>query len=131
MNKQRLQEYRSLKHELKHLKGLIEREYNISAVNYNVGSKGSKIGIPTENKAFRIIKLENVYHQTLENLQNKVNEVEDFVSQIPEAITREILRRRYIEGENWVKISMNVGISRRHCIRKHNYYLNEIIEKQS
>lgn len=124
MNKQRLQEYRSLKHELKHLKGLIEREYNISAVNYNVGSKGSKIGTPTEDKAMRIIKLEADYHKTLEKLQDKVNEVEEFVSNVPEAITREILRRRYIEGENWVKISMNVGMSRRHCIRKHNYYLN-------
>lgn len=125
MTKKDLQEYRNLKHELKHLKSLIQREYNISAVNYSVGSKSSKIGSPTEDKAMRIIKLEADYYKTLKKLQAKVNEVEVFVSSIPEAITREIFRRRYIEGENWVKISMNVGMSRRHCIRKHNYYLNK------
>lgn len=125
MNKRDLQEYRNLKHELKHLKNLIQREYMISAVNYSVGSKSGKIGSPTEDKAMRIIKLEDDYHKTLEKLQDKVNEVEAFVSNIPEAITREIFRRRYIEGESWIKISMNVGISRVHCIRKHNYYLNK------
>ena len=126
MNKQSLQEYRNLKHELKHIKGLIEREYNISAVNYNVGSKGSKIGTPTEDKAFRIIKLENTYHQLMNKMYDEIKEIEDFVSKIPEASTREIFRRRYLEGESWVKISMNVGISRVHCIRKHNFYLNKI-----
>lgn len=126
MNKQRLQEYRTLKHELKHIKSLIEREYMISSVNYTVGSKSSKIGTPTEDKAFRIIKLENTYHQLMNKIYDEIQEMEEFITQIPNPSTREIFRRRYIEGESWVKISMNVGMSRRHCIRKHNYYLNKI-----
>lgn len=126
MNKQRLQEYRTLKHELKHIKCLIEREYMISSVNYTVGSKSSKIGTPTEDKAFRIIKLENTYHQLMNKMYDEIQEMEEFITQIPNPSTREIFRRRYIEGESWIKISMNIGISERHCRRIHNFYLKKI-----
>lgn len=126
MNKQRLQEYRNLKHELRHLKGLIEREYMISSVNYTVGSKSSKIGSPTEDKAFRIIKLENTYHQLIKKMYDEIQEMEEFITQIPNPSTREIFRRRYIEGERWTKISIALNLGESTCRWRHDNYLKEL-----
>ena len=46
---------------------------------------------------------------TVRKLEMKKREIENFIDNIEDSLTRRIFRLRFIEGFNWVKVAMEVG----------------------
>lgn len=73
------------------------------------------VGRPTREYHDTIRRIQNAerrYRQLENELLDKLQEVEDFLQTVKSSKVRTILRRRYIEGMPWERISRSFGKSR-------------------
>lgn len=116
MNRQELEHYFWIKHEIKRQKKRLERlkqktigcEVGDTVLNYNTG-KGipSRIeGIPGEdfNIPVKIIVLEEAIAANITESEKRAVEIEQFIQSINDPKLREILRSRYIDCKSWEEV---------------------------
>ena len=86
------------------------------------GGINNKIELVTE----RIDEIERQMSDELKMLVDTRAEIEAAIQEIDEAVYRELLERRYIYGEHWERIAVNMNYDSRGVLRLHGKALAEI-----
>lgn len=130
MTKKKLEDYRSKKAEIKEL------QYKLS----NLGAGDSLIGndvildyrkgypIPQSIVGYDFEKeqrLEALYEKREKKLQEECLEVEMWIEDIPDSMTRRIFRMHYIDGMTQSKISKSVHLAQSKVSEKISNFLNQ------
>jgi len=83
-----------------------------------------------ENKLERIVTkiadMENAVDARVDKLQDIKRQVEAAIAAVPDPKQRAILERRYINGERWEKISVDMNYTYRHTMRLHARALHTV-----
>lgn len=139
--KKLLSQYTSLTEEIKELEKEINRlERQEPKIAFDT-VKGSSKYFPYTERTFTIIGIEEN-----KNLEKKKEillkrkriceklklQIEEFISSIPDSLTRRVFRFRYIEGLSWPQIARRIGKYDESYPRKmiHNKYLESLDEKE-
>ena len=85
-------------------------------------SSDNKIEIITE----KIIEVESQIGDELDELQSIRFEIEKAVKQIQNEIYRELLERRYIRGQRWEKIAIDMVYDYRYVLKLHGEALKSL-----
>ena len=86
------------------------------------GGSSNKIELVTE----RIDEIEQQMSDELKNLVDTRAEIEAVIQQVESEPYREVLERRYIHGEHWEQIAVNMNYDYRWVLRLHGKALAEI-----
>jgi DNA-directed RNA polymerase specialized sigma24 family protein len=86
------------------------------------GGSSNKIEIVTE----RIDEIERQMSDELKNLVDTRAEIEAAIQAIPETHYRELLERRYIYGERWEQIAVDMNYNYRTVFKVHGYALGKL-----
>ncbi len=133
MGKELLGQYRSLLEEIKTLKKRIKQIENYK-VEHDIVS-GSSPYFPYQPRTFIIEgyniqdidkanELKEILETRKEECECLVLEIEKFISDIPDSRTRRVFQYRYIDGLEWLPISMKFGRVHESYPRKiHDRYL--------
>lgn len=108
MTKKDLAQYRSLCDEILELETSIKKNTEHSTV------RGSDTEFPYLSHPMQVSGVQDTTdnQKTLikvRKLKLKKQEIESFIENIEDSLTRRIFRLRFIEGMNWVKVAMQVG----------------------
>ena len=89
--------------------------------------------IPEHNQVKNMIKTRVAKLQILEDeLQNAINEVDDFIEKVPKSDLRMMLRFRYLDDMTWAAVAMNMNsrfpkrrikYTEDNCRMRHDRYL--------
>ncbi|SHN03737.1 hypothetical protein SAMN02746066_04536 [Anaerosporobacter mobilis DSM 15930] len=125
LNKSILKQYIDLKDELKEVEGYIQKLQGqiqrIEDERYVVDSvKGGSGGIQTflvagfpypeySRKKTRLYMRIERQKRLVDEIDNTINDVEEYISNIQDSRMRRILRHRYIEDMNWIKMAHVMG----------------------
>lgn len=95
--------------------------------------------IPEHNQVKNMIKKRVAKLHILEDeLQNAINEVDDFIEKVPKSDLRMILRFRYLDDMTWAAVAMNMNdrfpkrrikYTEDSCRMRHDRYLENNLEK--
>ena len=95
--------------------------------------------IPEHNQVKNMIKKRVAKLHILEDeLQNAINEVDDFIEKVPKSDLRMILRFRYLDDMTWAVVAMNMNdrfpkrrikYTEDSCRMRHDRYLENNLEK--
>ena len=95
--------------------------------------------IPEHNQVKNMIKKRVAKLHILEDeLQNAINEVDDFIEKVPKSDLRMMLRFRYLDDMTWAAVAMNMNdrfpkrrikYTEDSCRMRHDRYLENNIEK--
>lgn len=95
--------------------------------------------IPEHNQVKNMIKKRVTKLHILEDeLQNAINEVDDFIEKVPKSDLRMILRFRYLDDMTWAAVAMNMNdrfpkrrikYTEDSCRMRHDRYLENNLEK--
>lgn len=95
--------------------------------------------IPEHNQVKNMIKKRVAKLHILEDeLQNAINEVDDFIEKIPKSDLRMMLRFRYLDDMTWAAVAMNMNdrfpkrrikYTEDNCRMRHDRYLENNLEK--
>ena len=95
--------------------------------------------IPEHNQVKNMIKKRVAKLHILEDeLQNAINEVDDFIEKVPKSDLRMILRFRYLDDMTWAAVAMNMNsrfpkrrikYTEDNCRMRHDRYLENNLEK--
>ncbi|MDY0235077.1 MAG: hypothetical protein RBR71_03575 [Gudongella sp.] len=119
-----LKQHNNIKNEIKELETRIDKIKNkkIKVVHDNV--KGSNSNFPYQPQNFniegynfedidrkeeRIIKLNKVLSDRKASCEDLKVHIEEFISEIPDSLTRRVFQYRYIDELNWQAIAMKIG----------------------
>jgi hypothetical protein len=91
------------------------------------GDSSNKIEIMTE----RIDEIERQMSEELQRLVNTRAEIEIAIQGVDEETYREVLERRYIIGEHWEQIAVNMDYDYRWVLRLHGKALSKIEIKEA
>lgn len=80
----------------------------------------------TEKIIAKIVDLENEVDAEIDRLVDIKTQVEAVIRQVPDAIQRIILERRYIIGETWEQIAVAMNYTYRHVTRLHGRALQSV-----
>lgn len=138
MDKEKLKQYIPLKKELKMLDKKLEKLYarqeNIPEVLGKVtGSSADfpytevrttvKISEPKENDAIK--RLIRIKEKRKEEVNKLLVEIEEFIAEIPDSITRQIFELTYIDGKKQREVAATVRYSRSRVSQIINRYLKD------
>lgn len=138
MDKEKLKQYIPLKKELKMLDKKLEKLYarqeNIPEVLGKVtGSSADfpytevrttvKMSEPKENDA--INRLIRIKEKRKEEVNKLLVEIEEFIAEIPDSITRQIFELTYIDGKKQREVAATVRYSRSRVSQIINRYLKD------
>ena len=138
MDKEKLKQYIPLKKELKMLDKKLEKLYarqeNIPEVLGKVtGSSADfpytevrttvKMSEPKENDAIK--RLIRIKEKRKEEVNKLLVEIEEFIAEIPDSITRQIFELTYIDGKNQREVAATVRYSRSRVSQIINRYLKD------
>ena len=91
---------------------------------------GDRVQSSAENKLERIISkiadMEAEVDAEIDRLADKRREVQTAIERVPNAAQREVLIRRYMVGQKWEKIAVELNFDYRWVLRLHGRALNEI-----
>lgn len=142
-NKDVLRQYKSLKVEIQELECRIRNleEYqsqvesdivrgSCSSFPYNEVSfhiEGYNIE-EEEKKIRRIRKLQSLLQNRISKCEDVKIDIEEFINDIPDSLTRRVFKYRYIEELSWQAIAMRIGKVHESYPRKyiHDKYLNSL-----
>ena len=128
MTKERLEKYRSKKAEIPELKkkladlgkgdSLIDNDV---IMDYRKGypRPQSVVGYDYE----RELKLRGVWQRKLERLEKECLEVELWIEEIQDSMTRRIFRMHYVDGMTQEKIARNLNVDRSNISKKISQFL--------
>jgi DNA-directed RNA polymerase specialized sigma subunit len=80
----------------------------------------------TEKVIAKIVDLENEVNAEIDRLVNIKTQVEDVIRQVPDATQRIVLERRYILGETWEQIAVDLHYSYMQICRIHGKALQKV-----
>ena len=106
----KLEAYRGLTSEMKALSQQITSLYDTyrSPQLMSNGSHSMSASSPTESAVAKILKLEEIYRKKYEEGVDLLGEVENWLSQVPDAEIRSICRHHYILNKSWSQTSVVV-----------------------
>lgn len=107
MTIEKLEAYRGLTSEIKALSQQITSLYDTyrSPQLMSNGSHSMSASSPTESAVSKILKLEKTYRNKYEEGVDLLGEVENWLSQVPDAEIRSICRHHYILNKSWQQTS--------------------------
>lgn len=107
MTIEKLEAYRGLTSEMKALSQQITSLYDTyrSPQFMSNGSHSMSASSPTESAVAKILKLEETYRKKYEEAVDLLAEVENWLSQVPDAEIRSICRHHYILNKSWSQTS--------------------------
>lgn len=138
MDKEKLKQYIPLKKELKMLDKKLEKLYarqeNIPEVLGKVTGSSTdfpytevrttvKMSEPKENDA--INRLIRIKEKRKEEVNKLLVEIEEFIAEIPDSITRQIFELTYIDGKKQREVAATVRYSRSRVSQIINRYLKD------
>ena len=89
-------------------------------------SNENRIEVITE----KIIEVESQINNELDELQSVRTEIENAINQIPNETYQELLERRYIQGQRWERIAIEMMYDYRYVLKLHGKALQTLhIEK--
>jgi DNA repair exonuclease SbcCD ATPase subunit len=89
-------------------------------------SNENRIEVITE----KIIEVESQINDELDELQSVRTEIENAINQIPNETYQELLERRYIQGQRWERIAIEMMYDYRYVLKLHGKALQTLhIEK--
>lgn len=128
MTRERLEGYRSCREEIRELQykldhlgegdGLIGNDV---ILDYQTGYPRPRSVVGWDHK--REERLRTVYESRIAKLETECAEVELWVDEIPDSLTRRIFRMYYIDGMNQSKIAKRVHLSQSKISEKISGYL--------
>lgn len=111
-----LADYYALKKEIIQLEEMISdlEITTIGSLSYsNISvSKSHSNSSPTENVALRLVKLKEKLNEKKESLLIDAEKAEEFLNTIDDSEIRLIIRKRFMEGKTWSKISEELIMDR-------------------
>lgn len=107
MSIEKLEAYRGLTSEMNALSQQITSLYDTyrSPTLMSNGSHSMSASSPTENAVSKILKLEETYRKKYEESVDLLAEVENWLSQVPDAEIRSICRHHYLLNKSWQETS--------------------------
>ena len=109
MTVEKLEAYRGLTSEMKGLREQIDSLYDTyrspQLLMSDGGSHSMSASSPTESAVAKILKLEKTYRKKHEEAVDLLAEVENWLSQVPDAEIRSICRHHYILNKSWAQTS--------------------------
>lgn len=107
MTIEKLDAYRGLTSEMKALSQQITSLYDTyrSPQLMSNGSHSMSASSPTESAVSKILKLEKIYRNKYEVAVDLLAEVENWLSQVPDAEIRSICRHHYLLNKSWSQTS--------------------------
>lgn len=108
MTVEKLEAYRGLTSEIKGLREQIDSLYDTyrsPQLMSDGGSHSMSASSPTESAVAKILKLEEIYRKKYEEGVDLLGEVENWLSQVPDAEIRSICRHHYILNKSWSQTS--------------------------
>ena len=113
MTKERLEQYESIKEEIKELKAEIDRRKNMLLTDTVSGSSSD---FPYTKHTITIKGLEygiDLYSKRLDakikELDEERLEVEKWLGAVEDSLIRRIIRFKYIEGKTWQEVAFKIG----------------------
>ena len=108
MTKKELAQYRSICDEILELKRSIKNKTMHDTV------RGSDAEFPFLSHPMQVTGVQATEDNqktlvTVRKLEMKKREIENFIDNIEDSLTRRIFRLRFIEGKNWKQISVQIG----------------------
>lgn len=102
-----LEQYKGITSEMKALSQQITSLYDTyrSPQLMSNGSHSMSASSPTESAVAKILKLEEIYRKKYEEGVDLLGEVENWLSQVPDAEIRSICRHHYILNKSWSQTS--------------------------
>ena len=115
--KKLLTKYNSLIREIKELEIEIDKLKKKNYQRETDSVKGSNPYFPYEPRTFTIAgypivdtsKKEEILTKRKVKCEELKLQIEEFISQIPDSLTRRVFRYRYIEGLTWLQIAYRIG----------------------
>lgn len=107
MTIEKLEQYRGLTSEMQALSQQITSLYDTyrSPQLMSNGGHSMSASSPTESAVAKILKLEKTYRKKYEEAVDLLAEVENWLSQVPDAEIRSICRQHYILNKSWSQTS--------------------------
>lgn len=137
--KELLKQYNSLIKEIKELERDIKRLEKLEPKHEIDSVKGSNPGFPYQERNFKISGYNILEEEKIDNrLARKEDilcrrkckcediklQIEEFISNIPDSLTRRVFKYRYIDDLEWLPIAMRMGKVHESYPRKiHDRYL--------
>lgn len=128
MDKRTLKSYLSLCREIE-----ILRQERAALLNGGLGAvsndglpHGSGVADPTADTAARATKIAAELSQKLNECIDLRLQIEQAVNALNEPRERELMRRRYIEGQRWEQVAYEMNYTLRHVTRLHGRILQRM-----
>lgn len=132
MTLEKLKEYGAIKKEIEGLEEKIEelriKAEGVGAVNTEKPAVKGSTNNWTEEARILYTDMRTAYIEKLSHLNNEQMKIERAIEKLP-GIDRNIMRRRYIDGETLEYIATKVGYSKRQVIRRIQISLVKIKNK--
>ena len=132
VTKKELGQYRSLCDEIIELETAIKENTEHSTV------RGSDATFPYLSHPMQVSGVQSTTDNQntlikVRKLKLKKQEIENFIENIEDSLTRRIFRLRFIDGKNWVKVADDVGGNNTaDCVKKICYrYIDKVNKKIS
>jgi hypothetical protein len=137
MNKRELETIKDMMKELEYLKKQIKSSSEQLNIVHDSVRGSSPIfpyiehtimitGIEDKDLCKRVKQLRYDLSGKIQEIMDKVDQAQAYISTIPDADTRIILQCRYINNMTWEQIEGESGMSRITAIRKHRKWENDI-----
>lgn len=127
MTRKFLEDYRSKKAEIEELRGYLENMNGNSAfvgadtiMDYRKGYPVPQAVIGINWK--KVNRTEKRYQDRIEELERECEEVEQFIENIPDSLTRRIFHMRFIEGMKQKEIGKIIHVERSNISKKINVF---------
>ena len=128
MTKERLEAYRSekeeiveLKYKLDHLTDNDAMVGNSTIFDYSTGYPRPQAVVGTDHK--KQVRLSSRYGNLIAQLEKNCEEIEQWVDESPDSLTRRIFRMYYLEGVRQQVIARKVHLSQSEVSKKISGYL--------
>ncbi len=128
MTKELLESYRSKKAEIAELNNALLRLGRGDTMIDNDTILDLRSGYPVPNAVVgvdwdKVFRMESRYKNRLSVLEEECQEIEDFVENIPDSLTRRVFRMYYIDGLPQREVARNVHMDRSGISKKIGEYL--------
>lgn len=136
MTKELLESYRSKKEEIKELKYKLEHLRDGDAIIGNDTIFDYRSGYPIPQAVIgvdwnKIDRLEKRYKSKLEILEKDCEEVEIFIDEIQDSLTRRIFRLYYIDGMSQKNVGETIHLDRSRVSRKIDDFIKNAHKAQN
>jgi len=128
VTREQLEEYRSKKEEIEELRYKLEHLGEGDSMVGNDIINDYRSGYPVPQAVIgvdtaRYKRLEQLYKKRIEKLERECAEVEEYVENIEDSMTRRIFRMYYIDGITLEQIGMKVHLNKSNVSRKIDNFL--------